>query len=72
MRASPSYHAVKQCLPILTPDTTAVVIGVGGLGHLAEAGKLKPQIQRFALEEVETVYKKLQANEIAGRAVLIP
>ena len=30
-----SYRAVKQCLPILTPDTGAVVIGVGGLGHLA-------------------------------------
>jgi len=30
-----SYHAVKLSLPLLTPDTTAVVIGVGGLGHLA-------------------------------------
>jgi propanol-preferring alcohol dehydrogenase len=30
-----SYHAVKQVLPMLQPDTTAVVIGVGGLGHLA-------------------------------------
>ena len=30
-----SYHAVKQVLPILQPGTTAVVIGVGGLGHLA-------------------------------------
>jgi propanol-preferring alcohol dehydrogenase len=30
-----SYHAVKQVLPILAPDTAAVVIGVGGLGHLA-------------------------------------
>ena len=29
-----SYHAVKRCLPILVPGTTAVVIGVGGLGHL--------------------------------------
>jgi len=187
-----SYHAVKQCLPVLTPDTTAVVIGVGGLGHLAveflrtlsgaqiiavdrdskalqmaaekgadlclpsdettakqikdatsglgamavldfvgidatfamaaqslrrmgrivlvgigggvlpfsyntlpqgcslmtvlggstgelaevvalaEAGKVKPNIQRFSLEEVDAVYRKLQANEIAGRAVLIP
>jgi propanol-preferring alcohol dehydrogenase len=187
-----SYHAVKQCLTILTPDTAAVVIGVGGLGHLAveflsvlsgaqiiavdrdekalkiaaekgaslclpsdestaerikdatrglgamavldfvgidatlamaaqslrhmglivvvgiggdvlpfsyntiprgcalmtvlggstrelaevvalaEAGKVKPHIQRFSLEEVDVVYKKLQANEIAGRAVLIP
>jgi len=30
-----SYHAVKQVLPLLQPGTTAVVIGVGGLGHLA-------------------------------------
>lgn len=29
------YHAVKRCLPILTPDATAVVIGVGGLGQMA-------------------------------------
>jgi len=30
-----TYHAVNQVLPILRPDTTVVVIGVGGLGHLA-------------------------------------
>lgn len=30
-----SYHAVKQVLPILQPDTAVMVIGVGGLGHLA-------------------------------------
>ena len=29
------YHAVKRSLPILEPGTTAVVIGVGGLGHMA-------------------------------------
>lgn len=29
------YHAIKHSLPILTPDTTAVVMGVGGLGHMA-------------------------------------
>ena len=29
------YHAVKRSLPLLVPGTTAVVIGVGGLGHLA-------------------------------------
>ena len=39
---------------------------------LAESGKVKPHIERFSLEEVDTVYRKLQANEIAGRAVLIP
>ena len=30
-----SYHAVKRCLPLLTPDVGAVVFGVGGLGHMA-------------------------------------
>ncbi len=32
-----SYHAVKRCLPLLTPDVSVVVIGVGGLGHMAVA-----------------------------------
>ena len=29
------YHAIKPTLPKLTPGSTAVVIGAGGLGHLA-------------------------------------
>jgi propanol-preferring alcohol dehydrogenase len=29
------YHAVKRSLSLLLPGSTAVVIGVGGLGHLA-------------------------------------
>jgi alcohol dehydrogenase, propanol-preferring len=29
------YHAVRRSLPKLVPGSTAVVIGVGGLGHLA-------------------------------------
>jgi alcohol dehydrogenase, propanol-preferring len=28
------YHAVKRSLPKLAPDSTAVVIGAGGLGHV--------------------------------------
>ncbi len=32
-----SYHAVMHALPLLTPGNTAVVIGIGGLGHLAVA-----------------------------------
>ena len=32
-----SYHAVKRVLHKLTPDSTVVVIGVGGLGHMAVA-----------------------------------
>jgi len=29
------YHAIKRSLPLLAPGATAVVIGVGGLGHMA-------------------------------------
>jgi propanol-preferring alcohol dehydrogenase len=29
------YHAVKRSLPLLVPGSTVVVIGVGGLGHMA-------------------------------------
>ncbi|MFJ4895274.1 NAD(P)-dependent alcohol dehydrogenase [Streptomyces sp. NPDC088788] len=29
------YHAIKRSLPKLTPGSTAVVIGSGGLGHVA-------------------------------------
>jgi propanol-preferring alcohol dehydrogenase len=29
------YHAVKRSLPLLVPGSTAMVIGVGGLGHMA-------------------------------------
>jgi alcohol dehydrogenase, propanol-preferring len=29
------YHAVKRSLPLLVPGSTACVIGVGGLGHMA-------------------------------------
>lgn len=32
---STSYHAVKRALPVLLPGSTAVVIGVGGLGSYA-------------------------------------
>ena len=28
------YHAIRRSLPKLTPGSTAVVIGVGGLGHM--------------------------------------
>lgn len=29
------YHAIKRALPLLTADSTVVVLGVGGLGHMA-------------------------------------
>lgn len=39
---------------------------------MAEAGRVKPSVTRFPLDEVDTVYQRLQRNEIAGRAVLVP
>jgi NAD+-dependent secondary alcohol dehydrogenase Adh1 len=30
-----AYHAVKKLIPRLAPGTTSVVIGVGGVGHIA-------------------------------------
>jgi propanol-preferring alcohol dehydrogenase len=30
-----TYHAINQSLPLLNPGATAVIIGIGGLGHLA-------------------------------------
>jgi propanol-preferring alcohol dehydrogenase len=32
-----SYHAVKHTRPWLTPDSAALIIGVGGLGHMGLA-----------------------------------
>src|SRR6201984_3817789 len=29
-----AYHAVKKAIPLLSPGTTCVVIGAGGLGHI--------------------------------------
>jgi propanol-preferring alcohol dehydrogenase len=29
------YHAIKRSLPLLVPGSTALVIGAGGLGHMA-------------------------------------
>ncbi len=29
------YHAIKRSLPLLIPGSTAVVVGTGGLGHMA-------------------------------------
>jgi threonine dehydrogenase-like Zn-dependent dehydrogenase len=49
---------IKQALPVLTPDATAVVIGVGGLGHLAV------QILR-AMTAVRTVALDVRHDKLA-------
>jgi propanol-preferring alcohol dehydrogenase len=62
-----SYHAVKRILPLLKPDTTVAIIGVGGLGHLAiqEIKALsKAKIIAYDLsEETLKIAKELGADE---------
>jgi len=55
-----SYHAVKRVLPLLTPGSTAVVIGVGGLGHLAVA-----ELKAVSAARVIAIDQRPQALELA-------
>jgi propanol-preferring alcohol dehydrogenase len=65
-----SYHAVKSCLPALTPDTTIVVIGVGGLGHLAvELLSLLSGAQIIAIDKDD---KALQMAADRGADLCLP
>ena len=54
------YHAIRRSWPKLTPDATAVLIGVGGLGHVAV------QIARATTAaQVIAVDLKAEARELA-------
>ena len=65
-----AYHAVKQLLPRLVPGTTAVVIGVGGVGHIAL--QLLRVLGGGAVIAVDTderrraLAKELGADEVLG------
>ena len=61
------------------PNGRRVVFTIGGsTGEhtkavwLVEGGGVKSHIEHFTLDEVDEVYNKLKANQIFGRAVLIP
>jgi len=58
------YHAIKRALPHLNADSTVVVIGVGGLGHMAIQllGVLAPM--RIVAADVDD--KKLQQAQALG------
>jgi propanol-preferring alcohol dehydrogenase len=51
------YHAIKRSLPLLSPRASAVVIGVGGLGHMAV------QILR-ALTSVQIIAVDIAENKL--------
>jgi alcohol dehydrogenase, propanol-preferring len=52
------YHAVKRALPVLVPGATAVVIGVGGLGHMAV--QILGEITPAQIVAVDTADDKLE------------
>lgn len=58
------YHAIKKSLPKLRPGSTAVVIGVGGLGHAAV--QLLRALSPTTVVAVDVAAAKLRLAEEAG------
>ena len=36
------------------------------------AGQIRPEIERFALDDALEAYRRLEAGELSGRAVVVP
>jgi propanol-preferring alcohol dehydrogenase len=58
------YHAIQRSLAILLPGSTAVVIGVGGLGHLAV--QLLGVLSTTRVIAVDVSPERLQLAKLAG------
>ncbi len=64
------YHAIKRALPLLVPGSTAVAIGVGGLGHMAI--QLLRVLSPARVIAVDTAPDKLQhARELGAEETLL-
>src|SRR5829696_6900755 len=57
------YHAIRRVLPMLRPGTTAIVIGVGGLGHVAVQ-----LVKALSPARVVAVDRRERALEVAARS----
>jgi NAD+-dependent secondary alcohol dehydrogenase Adh1 len=64
-----AYHAVRRLVPLAVPGTTAVVIGVGGVGHIAL--QLIRELGSSATIAVDTdARRRLLAAELGAGDVL--
>ena len=64
------YHAIKRSLPLLNPGATAIVIGVGGLGHLAvQILRALTSVQVIAVDIAEDKLKL--AAEVGADATML-
>jgi alcohol dehydrogenase, propanol-preferring len=57
------YHAIRRALHLLRPGTSAVVIGVGGLGHVAVQ-----LVKALSPARVVAVDRREEALEVAARS----
>ena len=64
------YHAIKRCAPQLMPGTTAVVIGVGGIGHMAI--QLLAALSSVRIVAVDARDDALELARSAGADVAVP
>jgi propanol-preferring alcohol dehydrogenase len=63
------YHAIKRALPVLVPGSSAVVIGVGGLGQMAV--QLLRVLSPARVIAVDTSEQKLaRARELGAEATV--
>jgi propanol-preferring alcohol dehydrogenase len=58
-----SYHAIRRALPLLRPGASVVVIGVGGLGHVAVQ-----MLAALSAARIVAVDARARALETATRA----
>ncbi|HEX5762580.1 MAG TPA: NAD(P)-dependent alcohol dehydrogenase [Solirubrobacterales bacterium] len=65
------YHAIKRSLGLLVPGSTAVVIGVGGLGHMAV--QILRELTPSQIIAVDTSAEKLRlAREVGADEAIEP
>lgn len=65
------YHAIKRSLHLLAPGSTAVVIGVGGLGHMAV--QILRAVSAARVIAVDTSAEKLRlAREVGADETVEP
>ncbi|HXF71046.1 MAG TPA: NAD(P)-dependent alcohol dehydrogenase [Actinomycetota bacterium] len=65
-----SYHAIKRSLSLLLPGSTAVVIGVGGLGHMAV--QLLKALSPAQVVAVDVSQEKLALAREVGADAAVP
>jgi len=63
------YHAIKRSLHLLVPGTTAVVIGVGGLGHMGV--QILRALSPAKIVAVDTSREKLDLARDVGADVAV-